>query len=41
MLRERGDSVPILAAVGPLQLEVVKSRMAAEYGVDVKFDPVS
>ena len=26
--------MPILAAVGPLQLEVVQSRMRAEYGVD-------
>jgi len=45
LLRERGEEagggVPILAAVGPLQLEVVKSRMSAEYGVDVSFEPVA
>ena len=44
-LTERGDEggggVPILAAVGPLQLEVVQSRMAGEYGVDVTFEPVT
>jgi len=45
MLRERGEEqgggVPVLAAVGPLQLEVVQSRMSSEYGVDVSFEPVS
>lgn len=45
MLRERGEEagggVPVLAAVGPLQLEVVASRMSSEYGVDVTFEPVS
>lgn len=45
MLRERGEEsgggVPILAAVGPLQLEVVQSRMTTEYGVDVSFEPVA
>ena len=43
-LTERGEdgasagSVPILAAVGPLQLEVVAARLTNEYGVDVTFD---
>jgi peptide chain release factor 3 len=44
-LRERGDdmsaaagSMPILAAVGPLQFEVVASRLQAEYGVDVSLE---
>ena len=45
MLRERGEEagggVPILAAVGPLQLDVVKSRMAQEYSVDVSFERVA
>ena len=45
LLRERGEEagggVPILAAVGPLQLEVVQSRMLTEYDVDVKFEPIS
>lgn len=45
MLRERGDEggggVPVLAAVGPLQLEVVQSRMKGEYGVEVTFERVS
>ena len=44
MLRERGEEagggVPVLAAVGPLQLEVVQSRMASEYNVDISFEPV-
>lgn len=44
-LRERGDEagggVPVLAAVGPLQLEVVQSRMASEYKVEISFEPVA
>lgn len=44
-LRERGEEagggVPVLAAVGPLQLEVVQSRMASEYGVEVSFERVA
>ena len=43
-LSERGDEagggVPVLAAVGPLQLEVVQSRMSSEYGVDISFERV-
>jgi len=45
MLRERGEEggggVPVLAAVGPLQLEVVQSRMSNEYNVDVTFERVA
>lgn len=44
-LREKGEdqagsagSAPILAAVGPLQFEVVQSRLASEYGVDVTLE---
>ena len=44
-LRERGEEagggVPVLAAVGPLQLEVVQSRMSSEYNVDVTFERVA
>ena len=43
-LRERGEEegggVPVLAAVGPLQLEVVQSRMSSEYNVEVSFERV-
>ena len=38
---EEGGGVPVLAAVGPLQLEVVQSRMASEYGVQVSFERVA
>jgi len=31
----RGDQSPVLAAVGPLQFEVVSSRMADEFGAPV------
>lgn len=40
-LLERGDTgggVPILAAVGPLQLEVVSSRLSSEYSVEVQYE---
>ena len=33
--------MPVLAAVGPLQLEVVQSRMSSEYNVDVTFERVA
>lgn len=33
-------AVPVLAAVGPLQLEVVSSRLQSEYGVEVTFEPL-
>ena len=46
LLRERGDSdasggVPILAAVGQLQFDVVQHRMQAEYGVETLMEPLS
>ena len=34
----RGDQSPVLAAVGPLQFEVVSSRMADEFGAPVLLD---
>lgn len=34
----RGDRSPVLAAVGPMQFEVVAARMEAELGVQVKVD---
>jgi peptide chain release factor 3 len=34
----RGDQSPVLAAVGPLQFEVVESRMADEFSAPVKLD---
>jgi peptide chain release factor 3 len=34
----RGDQAPVLAAVGPLQFEVVESRMADEFGAPVRLD---
>ncbi len=51
LLCERGEAsgsaaggttaaVPILAAVGQLQLEVVASRLQTEYGVEVSFEPL-
>ncbi|MEJ3651643.1 peptide chain release factor 3 [Actinomycetes bacterium KLBMP 9759] len=37
----RGDQSPVLAAVGPLQFEVVSSRMADEFGAPVTLEPLS
>ncbi|MGJ7442900.1 peptide chain release factor 3 [Aquipuribacter sp. MA13-6] len=34
----RGDAAPVLAAVGPMQFEVVAARMASELGVQVQVD---
>ena len=34
----RGDQAPVLAAVGPLQFEVVTSRMADEFNAPVHLD---
>jgi len=36
----RGDQSPVLAAVGPLQFEVVSSRMADEFGAPVTLEPL-
>ncbi|MBF6097620.1 peptide chain release factor 3 [Nocardia cyriacigeorgica] len=34
----RGDASPVLAAVGPMQFEVVTARMQAEYNVETQMD---
>ncbi|MFF0489957.1 peptide chain release factor 3 [Nocardia sp. NPDC004068] len=34
----RGDASPVLAAVGPMQFEVVTARMQAEFGVETQLD---
>ncbi|WP_143695453.1 peptide chain release factor 3 [Williamsia sp. 1135] len=36
----RGDASPVLAAVGPMQFEVVTARMKTEFGVDTSFQPL-
>ncbi|MGA9872433.1 MAG: peptide chain release factor 3 [Rhodococcus sp. (in: high G+C Gram-positive bacteria)] len=37
----RGDASPVLAAVGPMQFEVVTARMKTEFGVDARLEPLS
>jgi len=34
----RGDAAPVLAAVGPMQFEVVQHRLATEFGVEITLD---
>ncbi|WP_229675965.1 peptide chain release factor 3 [Hoyosella rhizosphaerae] len=34
----RGDASPVLAAVGPMQFEVVTARMTTEFSVETQFD---
>ena len=34
----RGDAAPVLAAVGPMQFEVVAARMRSEFAVEVKME---
>ncbi|NRQ35787.1 peptide chain release factor 3 [Nonomuraea sp. NN258] len=34
----RGDQAPVLAAVGPMQFEVVQHRMATEFGAEISLD---
>jgi len=34
----RGDQAPVLAAVGPMQFEVVQHRLAAEFGARITLD---
>ena len=34
----RGDQAPVLAAVGPMQFEVVEARMGAEFSAPVRLD---
>ncbi|WP_454162377.1 peptide chain release factor 3 [Gordonia iterans] len=36
----RGDASPVLAAVGPMQFEVVTARMKAEFNVDTVIEPL-
>lgn len=36
----RGDAAPVMAAVGPMQFEVMQGRMAAEYNVETVAEPV-
>lgn len=36
----RGDASPVLAAVGPMQFEVVTARMKSEFGVDTTIEPL-
>ncbi|MCH5641990.1 MULTISPECIES: peptide chain release factor 3 [unclassified Gordonia (in: high G+C Gram-positive bacteria)] len=36
----RGDASPVLAAVGPMQFEVVTARMKSEFNVDTVIDPL-
>ncbi len=36
----RGDASPVLAAVGPMQFEVVTARMKAEFNVDTILEPL-
>ncbi len=37
--RDRGDQSPVLAAVGPMQLEVAKARLEGEFGAPTEIDP--
>jgi len=36
----RGDAAPVLAAVGPMQFEVVAARMRSEFAVESKMEPL-
>lgn len=36
----RGDASPVLAAVGPMQFEVVSARMKSEFGVEARMEPL-
>ena len=36
----RGDANPIMAAVGPMQFEVMQARMEVEYNVETVADPI-
>ena len=36
----RGDQAPVLAAVGPMQFEVVADRMEREFGAAVRLEPL-
>jgi peptide chain release factor 3 len=41
LLRNTARRVPLLAAVGPLQFEVVQYRLQSEYGADSRLEPGS
>ncbi len=36
----RGDAAPVMAAVGPMQFEVMQARMQAEYNVETVTEPI-
>ena len=36
----RGDAAPVMAAVGPMQFEVMQARMEVEYNVETITDPI-
>lgn len=36
----RGDAAPVMAAVGPMQFEVMQARMEVEYNVETVADPI-
>ncbi|MCS4489976.1 peptide chain release factor 3 [Corynebacterium sp. ES2794-CONJ1] len=36
----RGDAAPVMAAVGPMQFEVMMARMENEYNVETQADPI-
>lgn len=36
----RGDAAPVMAAVGPMQFEVMQARMEVEYNVETIADPI-
>ncbi|AZA09634.1 peptide chain release factor 3 [Corynebacterium pseudopelargi] len=36
----RGDAAPVMAAVGPMQFEVMQARMENEYNVETTADPI-
>ncbi len=38
--REANDPAPVLAAIGPLQFEVAAERLAGEFAVHVRFEPL-
>ncbi len=40
-LRDSGQKVPLLAAVGPLQFEVVQYRLQSEYGAESRLETAS
>lgn len=37
----RGDASPVLAAVGPMQFEVVAARMKSEFNVEARMEPLA